>query len=80
MPPPRPRRWYAQLLFRDEPKEAISPVLPWKLLKTYLDGVLTQRPLLIEQIVIRPAGAEKVSPSGETFRAGPSPGSGAESE
>lgn len=70
MPPTRTRRWYARVYWGGEEEPAISPVLPWKFLKSYLDGVLTQRPLTIAQIVIRPAGEG----------AGHSPDSGAESE
>jgi len=69
MPPTATRRWYASIYWGDGREPAVSPVLPWKFLKAYLDGVLTQRPVTIAQIIIRPAG--------ET---GHGPASGAESE
>lgn len=72
MPPPKSRRWYAHIDWRDGSERGVSPVLPWKLLKTYLDGVLTQGAPNIRQIIIRPAGGAE--PPGH------SPGSGAESE
>jgi hypothetical protein len=72
MPPRKPARWYAELRWRGgsaaEPP-SISPILAWKLLKSYLDGVLTGHAAQVQEIVIRPAG--------ET---GHSPDSGAESE
>lgn len=67
---PRPERWRAQVDWRDGRLPLWSPALPWKQLKSWMDGALAGRGAHVERMIIEHAGETRPGASIEEAEEG----------